>query len=297
MFEIKRKFRRSTLTFDPAPSRLVYLFNRLWLRKSFRFFLFVILPSLLIFVCTFFANKKYHFNILITRNVDKFFDFVAYSPAFRIVNLSVVSDHPGVVEKIKNNLSLKFPLSSLDLNVEDLKTQVEKIDIVRSAKVRLTSNGLIEVAVEVRKPVALQRIGKKIFLVDRNGAKVDEIVSRSERLDLPLLVGKGADEKVEEGLLLLLETKSLIARVRGLVRIGERRWDIILDRNQIIKLPQESPLRAMKKIISLHEGRNLFDRGIIYLDFRDIKRPVLGLTDDASKELKDIRKLVRGENV
>ena len=53
----------------------------------------------------------------------------------------------------------------------------------------------------------------------------------------------------------------------------------------------------MKKVISLHEGRKLFDRDILYLDFRNIDRPVLGLTDESSKELRDIRNFVRGENV
>ena len=133
--------------------------------------------------------------------------------------------------------------------------------------------------------------------MDASGIEVDEISSRSRRLDLPLLVGKGGQHQVSEALNLLLETKSLVLRVRGLVRIGERRWDIILDRNQVIKLPEKNPLDALKKVIALHEGRRLLDRDILYIDFRNIDKPVLGLTDEASGELRDIRNLVRGENV
>ena len=114
---------------------------------------------------------------------------------------------------------------------------------------------------------------------------------------MPLIVGEGAELMVDEALNLLIETKSLIARVRGLVRIGERRWDVILDRNQIIKLPEEYPIEAMRKIVSLQEGRMLLDRDILYIDFRNISRPILGLTEDSSKELNEIRNLVRGENV
>ena len=40
--------------------------------------------------------------------------------------------------------------------------------------------------------------------------------------------------------------RSLTTRVRGLVFIGERRWDVILDRNQIIKLPEIEPMKALK---------------------------------------------------
>ena len=135
------------------------------------------------------------------------------------------------------------------------------------------------------------------MLLDATGVEVDEVFSRSQRLDLPLLVGEGADRKVQEALTLLLETKNLLVRVRGLVRIGQRRWDVILDRNQVIKLPEKNPIRAMKKVVSLHEGRQLLDRDILYLDFRNINRPVLGLTDEMSNELRGIRNFVRGENV
>ena len=222
---------------------------------------------------------------------------VAYSPAFKVVNLSIVSDDPIVVEKIKTRLALEFPLSSLDINVGTLKDQVEKIKFVRSANVRLTSNGLIEIEVARREPVAIQRINEEFSLLDDVGVKIDKVSSRSDRPDLPLLVGIGADQRVREALSLLLEMRSLITRVRGLVFIGERRWDVILDRNQIIKLPENEPIKALKKIIALQEGRQLLDRDILYLDFRNMNRPVLGLTDETSKKLREIRNLVRGANV
>ena len=250
-------------------------------------------------ICLFLFSigKKHDLHDFIGEKVQGFSKFVALNPAFKVVNLSVISENHNVVEKIKSTLDLKFPISSLDINVGNLKKRVEEINLVRSASVRLTSNGLIEVLVEVREPIAVQRIGKKFLLLDATGVEVDEVFSRSQRLDLPLLVGEGADRKVQEALTLLLETKNLLVRVRGLVRIGQRRWDVILDRNQVIKLPEKNPIKAMKKVISLQEGRQLLDRDILYLDFRNINRPVLGLTDEMSNELRGIRNFVRGENV
>ena len=86
-------------------------------------------------------------------------------------------------------------------------------------------------------------------------------------------------------------------RVRGLVRIGERRWDIILDRNQVIKLPEDYPFKAIKKALSLQKGRRVLDRDILYLDLRNIKRPTLGLTEETSQDLREMRNIVRGEDV
>ncbi len=257
----------------------------------------ILIPALVVLLSVVLLNKKYHMNIFIKKNFGQFYEVVALSPPFKVINLSVISDNPLVVEKIKNNLDLDFPLSSLDINVGILKKQVESINLVQSASVRLTSNGLIEITASGREAVVIQRIGEKLSLLDINGVEVDEIASRSQRLDLPLLVGKGSQNKVKEALNLLLETKSLIVRIRGLVRIGERRWDMILNNNQVIKLPADQPLKAIKKVVALHKGRSLLDRDILYLDLRNINKPVLGLTEDISNQLRDVRNFVRGENI
>ena len=297
MFKMKKKSDYRETRIDPAPSRLSYLFHRVWLRKSFRLSILFSLQMSLICLLILSIHWKYDLNLFIKKNIAQLSEYIAFSPAFKVESISIISDNPLVVEKIKNNLAFNFPLSSLDIDVGTIKKQVENINFVQSASVRLTSDGSIEVKVEIRKPVALQRTGQQFFLLDASGAKVDEVTSRSDRLDLPLLVGKGAEYEVREALNLLLETKSLVVRVRGLVRIGERRWDIILDRNQTIKLPEENPIKAIKKILALQEGRRLLDRDILYLDFRNMSRPVLGLTEKVSKELREIRNLVRGENV
>ena len=297
LFEIKRKTSVSEVRFDPAPSKVAYLANRIWLKKSSRrSFFIMILISIVLFVLIGLSNRS-NFSLLIKKNTNKIIQYVELSPIFKVVKLSVISEDPNVIEKISSTLALNFPISSMDIDVEVLRLKVELIDLVESASVRLTSNGLVEVDVNIRKPVAIQRLGTQLMLIDARGIKVDEVLSRSQRLDLPLLVGKGAEKCVDEALHLLLEIKDLVSRVRGLVRVGERRWDVILNRGQVILLPEKNPLVAIRKIISLQEGQKILDRNISYLDFRNINRPVLGLSEETSKELKEIRSLVRGENV
>ena len=297
LFEIKRKTKEFEVRFDPAPSKVAYLANRIWLKKSSRISFFVLTSiSIVLFVLIGLSNR-FDLGLLIKKNTYKIIEYVEFSPIFKVINLSVISDDPNVVEKISSTLALNFPISSLDIDVEVLRLKVELIDLIETASVRLTSNGLVEVNVNIRKPVAIQRLGTQLMLIDARGIKVDEVLSRSQRSDLPLLVGKGAEKCVDEALHLLLATKSLLPRVRGLVRVGERRWDIILNRGQVIFLPEKNPHNAIRKIISLQEGQKILDRNISYLDFRNINRPVLGLSEETSKEFKEIRSLVRGENV
>ena len=210
LFKIKRNFERPATRIDPAPSRLKYRLHRFWLRRSFRLPVILFIPILLSLLPLVMITTKYDLDLLIRKNAQTFFELVAYSPAFKVVNLSIVSDDPIVVEKIKTKLALEFPLSSLDINVGTLKDQVEKIKFVRSANVRLTSNGLIEIEVVRREPVAIQRINEEFSLLDDVGVKIDKVLSRSDRPDLPLLVGVGADQRVREALSLLLEMRSFI---------------------------------------------------------------------------------------
>lgn len=297
LFEIKRKTSVSEVRFDPAPSKVAYLANRIWLKKSSRRSFFIMILILILLLVLIGLSNRSNFSLLIKKNTDKITQYVELIPIFKVVNLNVISEDANVSEKISSILALNFPISSLDIDVESLRLKVELIDLVESASVRLTSNGLVEVDVNIRKPVAIQRLGTRLMLIDARGIKVDEVLSRSQRLDLPLLVGKGAEKCVDEALHLLLETKDLLSRVRGLVRVGERRWDVILNRGQVILLPEKNPLNAIRKIMSLQEGQKILDRNISYLDFRNINRPVLGLSEETSKELKEIRSLVRGENV
>ena len=56
---MKRKSDQLEIRVDPAPSRSTYLFNRFWLRKSFRLSLMLIITTLIASMFLFLLNKNY----------------------------------------------------------------------------------------------------------------------------------------------------------------------------------------------------------------------------------------------
>ena len=76
-------------------------------------------------------------------------------------------------------------------------------------------------------------------------------------------------------------------RVRGLVRVGERRWDVVLDRGQKIRLPEGEAVTAPRKVVELHVAQDLLGRDISVVDFRNMQRPVLRLGPTAIRMLAD----------
>ena len=56
--------------------------------------------------------------------------------------------------------------------------------------------------------------------------------------------------------------------VRGLERIGERRWDLRLDGGRTIKLPARDPVAALMQLIRFDNASQLLARDVQVVDLR-----------------------------
>jgi cell division protein FtsQ len=85
--------------------------------------------------------------------------------------------------------------------------------------------------------------------------------------------------------MLLATAAPLADRVRGLVYVGQRRWDVALDRDQRIMLPAQGAVQALEKVLILNDTQELLDRAISVVDMRLNERPTLRLADGKSSML------------
>ncbi len=143
-------------------------------------------------------------------------------------------------------LPLDFPISSFDLDLEQMRETVVSLDPVKSARLYVRQGNVLQVDVVERIPVVLWRNDRGLQLLDNEGVLVGPAFVRSDWPDLPLIVGDGANTHVVEALDLVAAAEPLSARLRGLVRMGERRWDVVLDREQRILLPETGAVRALR---------------------------------------------------
>ncbi|MDD9977979.1 MAG: cell division protein FtsQ/DivIB, partial [Boseongicola sp.] len=143
------------------------------------------------------------------------------------------------------------------------------------------------VVVTARIPVVGWRAEAGLLRLAPEGPRGSEIAARTERPDLPLIVGVGADAAVGEALGLYAMANPIEERLRGFVRVGERRWDLVFDRQQRVMLPATHPETALAKVIALDTSQDLLARDIAAIDFRNPNRPVLRLTEGALDALRD----------
>jgi cell division protein FtsQ len=80
------------------------------------------------------------------------------------------------------------------------------------------------------------------------------------------------------------------------VRMGERRWDIVLDRDQRIMLPVDQPVRALERLIALDQAQELLERDVLTVDLRLQNRPSLRLAPYALVEMRRLRGIIPAEN-
>ncbi len=280
---------RARMRRDPAPSRWAYRMQRMWLTPYFRLIMRKGLPTLVIVgsLALYLGNDARQVA-MVNGLIGLRTQFEA-RPEFRVRLISVDGASIDLAEAIRAKLNLTLPMSSFDIDLDDARARVEQLDAVASAVVRVRAGGILHVTITERVPVIVWRKGDGLDLLDATGHRVAGLAARSDRPDLPLIAGDGAADAADEALAIYAASAPILSRVRGLVRMGDRRWDILLDRDQRILLPADNPVQAVERLIALDQVQDLMARDILTVDLRNEHRPVLRLSPFALEMLRQGR--------
>jgi cell division protein FtsQ len=281
---------------DPAPSRLRYRLTRLWLRPGVRRLVNVGLPALAAVLGTWTLAGELQLKARTLATVAAVREAIVERPEFMITKLAIPGVSADLAEQIREASLVVLPVNSLEVNVAAVRARIEKLDAVEGATVRALPGGVLTIEAVERVPVVLWRTAGRLELLDRNGVRVAEVDSRLRRPDLPLIAGRGAEARVAEALALLADAGPVAPRIRGLVRVGERRWDLVLDRDQVVRLPEADPGGALRRVMALHAAEDLLGRDLTVVDLRNPERPMLRLSEHAISELERLRGLEAGED-
>jgi len=272
---------------DPAPSKWDYRLQRLMLTPYVRGFLVKGIPTLVILgaVALWFSHEPNR-QAVIGQLTHLRAEFEA-RPEFRVSLARVEGASDDLAEAVRAKLALPLPMSSFDIDLDAARARIEALDAVQKADLRVRSGGILQVLITERVPVAVWRTEEGLTLVDETGHRVAGLRARADRADLPLIAGEGADAATPEALDLIAAAGPLTPRIRGLVRVGDRRWDLVLDRDQRVMLPEKNPVQALERLLALDHAQDLMNRDILTVDLRSDHRPTLRLT---RKALADIRR-------
>jgi cell division protein FtsQ len=157
------------------------------------------------------------------------------------------------------------PMTAIDLDA--VRQRVETVGWVRSARVvRLLPNTLI-VHVTEHDRLAIWQAGGRNMVIDSHG-QVIAGADAGRYPDLPLVVGKGAEQAAAEVLPLIAQRPRLQSRLEALVRVDERRWDLRLKDGSLIQLPATNQDAALIQLDALDQRERLLELGFARIDLR-----------------------------
>ena len=274
---------------DPAPSRWAYRMQRWMLTPLYRNLLRFGLP----FVICFGAGSLYLGDE--TRRAEVVAVFTDLREQFQtrpefMVNLMAIDGASSTVAAdIREVTALDFPVSSFDLDLDAILTQIRDLPAVGDARLRVRSGGILQVDVTERVPAVLWRRADGLAVLDEAGMVMGSADTREAYATLPLIAGEGAYRHVAEALDLVRAAGPLGARMRGLVRMGERRWDVVLDRDQRILLPEEAPVQALERVIALDQVHDMLARDMAVVDMRLSARPTIRMNEGAVAQWRELQ--------
>ena len=271
---------------DPAPSRIAYRIMRLMLIPRLRLIFTLGLPSLLIFC----ATLGLIININVWENIsaikkDLKLAFVE-RPEFMIKVASIDGSSDELANEIREILPLDFPVSYFDLDIKYLHKVVNEIPAVASAAIKISVGGVLQINVTEKSPAFIWRKDNVMSVIDETGSFIRIANSRVDYPKLPLVVGEAANLVVSEISSLMQANEYFKDHVRAFIRVGERRWDLILENNVRIMLPQREFLAAFDRLMLMDEAGSLLSGRLSNIDMRLVVRPTVRVDTVSADSLR-----------
>lgn len=220
-------------------------------------------------------------------------DYFSQRAGFRLGRIILLGNRHAKAERLLDALAWDLGETLTNIDLAAAQRRIESLEWVASASLRRILPGTIEVRLKEEEAFVIwQRMGR-LFLVNEDGEAFLDIgdahefkVGGKEDLrdfaSLPYLVGVGA---LDEGIALLetLASYPIIQNnIRAVVWVGERRWDLHLDGDIRVRLPQEGAHTALFRLQRLYEEYDIFSRDVQTIDLRIADRIGFRLGNDAA---------------
>lgn len=213
--------------------------------------------------------------------LDDFVQGVTARTGFAVDQIRVVGNQHTSEIDILDRLDLNGWTALVGLDVIDARERISALPWVQHATVRKVYPNTLEVRIDEREPFAIWQQGQSLSVIEKSGRVIAPFTG-GRLAALPLIVGVGAPENAPSLVARIEQVPELAGRVKGYVRIGERRWDLYLDNGVKVKLPELDIDAALERLARMDREQGLLGRDIVAVDLRISDRVALELSPDAS---------------
>ncbi|ACS51599.1 cell division protein FtsQ/DivIB [Bartonella grahamii] len=199
--------------------------------------------------------------------------------SFVVTHVDIIGNKRLTKQDIFKILKLDVAPSIFTFDVERARSLLEKQAWVQSANVQKIYPNRMRISIVEREPYAIWQHDSIVDIVDNTGRVIVPFKGEIVR-DLPLVVGQGAQNAAKVFIQALSVYPEVYDRIRAFVRVGDRRWDLVLDNGMRVMLPENGALERLSSLVSSGTMQDLLSRDILSVDLRLADRITVSLSDE-----------------
>lgn len=210
---------------------------------------------------------------------------LAADAGFSVENILVegrLHSDPDVLRGIIN-VQRGDPIFAFD--PEDAKELIERVSWVKEAHVERRLPDTIYIGLIEREPMALWQNKRKIRVIDSEGVTLTDRMT-GPYSDLIILVGESAPRHAASLMALFAAEPLVHDRVEAATWVGDRRWDLKLKNGAVVRLPENDPGLALRRLAQAQEEDGLLDKDLGVIDMREADRITVRTKPGAVQEYK-----------
>jgi cell division protein FtsQ len=205
---------------------------------------------------------------------------------FRITSVQVNGADTTPLPVIEAALGVKPGDPILGFSLANAAARIEQLGPIQTAIVERVLPGTLIITVKERAPYAVWQTSganvsaalPKFVVIDKAGdviADQDAVAAKHRNPALLLLTGEDAPQMAATLMSELVAAPNVRSHVAAAERVDGLRWNLILQNNTVVKLPEEDEQLAIARLAQLQSSMALLDRPVEVIDLRMAGRMVV----------------------
>ncbi|MEM7617157.1 MAG: FtsQ-type POTRA domain-containing protein, partial [Pseudomonadota bacterium] len=202
-----------------------------------------------------------------TSQCDNYAGSASSEFALRLEHIFISGIDNVTTAQILEQINVKIGVPILALDIRDIKAKIDEISWVKESSVYRQLPNALHISIIERQPLAIWQNQGSLSLIDLEGRVIDD-VNIANYHHMIIAVGEDVpyfNDELQE--LVDIFTQQSID-IKAAILIGNRRWNVRLDNNIEIKLPEDNIKKALDILIDFDEKNNIFESPMAVIDVR-----------------------------
>ena len=202
---------------------------------------------------------------------------------FKIKDIKIVGTEKTDPNELKKILSSNIN-NLINFDKDHAKSLLEEVGWVKRANIKKIYPNTLSVNIIESDPFAIFYKNQDIFLIDIDGQIISPNPDTSKFDSLLTVRGNKAEIKLSEIIKEInINFPEVKSKLNGLEFVDQRRWNLFLSNNLLVKLPDTGINESLKSLKKLFDNKQILDSNIIEVDLRIKGRAIIKVDGEQVK--------------